>query len=284
MTKPIVIHHPLEMQQIAIREKREGRNIVVVPTMGALHEGHRRLIEKGRESGDILIVTIFVNPTQFAPSEDLARYPRTFEADRELCAKESVDYIFLPRDEDMYPEDYATWVDVERLGEGLCGKSRPTHFRGVTTVCTKLFLITQADRAVFGWKDAQQQIIIRRMVRDLNIPIEIIGVETVREADGLAMSSRNAYLSAEQRQQAPVLHRALEEAKMAILSDDTIPAQRLCQMVRDRIERETDGRIDYVECVSLQNLQAAQTVKPGETLLALAVNFGKTRLIDNIRI
>jgi len=271
------------MQQTALREKQNARSIAVVPTMGALHEGHRQLIEKARQLADVLIVTIFVNPTQFAPTEDLNAYPRTFDADKGLCEKEGVDYIFFPRDDAMYPEGYATWVDVEQLGEGLCGHSRPTHFRGVTTVCTKLFLITRADHAVFGWKDAQQQIIIRRMVADLNIPIQITGVETVREPDGLALSSRNAYLSESQRAQAPVLNQALVAAKKAAASDKITQSTELIKIITDKITNETGGKIDYVECVDMQTLQPTDRYQPENTLLALAVFFGDTRLIDNMR-
>ncbi len=283
MSELSIIRNPNEMQSIALSEKAGGRSIAVVPTMGALHEGHRQLIEKGRELADVLIVTIFVNPTQFAPNEDLGQYPRTFDADKVLCENEGVDYIFFPRDGEMYPEGYASWVEVEGLGAGLCGRSRPSHFRGVTTVCTKLFLITQADRAVFGWKDAQQQIIIRRMVRDLNIPVEIVGVDTVRESDGLALSSRNAYLSESERAQAPVLYHALQAARKAATEDGVTVTAELVQMVKEKICEESDGEVDYVECADMRTLQSAERFEAGHTLLALAVFFGKTRLIDNIR-
>ena len=190
-----IIRQSEEMQQRLLELKRQGKKIAVVPTMGALHEGHRALIHAARELADLLVVSIFVNPTQFGPNEDLDKYPRTFESDAEVCEKEDVDFIFFPTNEAMYPKGYCTYVTTEGMNTRLCGMTRPVHFRGVTTVVSKLFLITQADVAVFGWKDAQQLLIIRRMASDLNIPIQIVGVETVREADGLALSSRNRYLS-----------------------------------------------------------------------------------------
>lgn len=279
-----VIRKPEEMQKMALAEKARGKRIALVPTMGALHEGHRELIRQGRKRGDILITTLFVNPKQFGPGEDLDRYPRTFERDLELCEKENVDFLFFPGAAAMYPEGFATSVQVSGITQTLCGASRPHFFEGVTTVCLKLFLITQADVAVFGWKDAQQQLVIRRMVQDLNLPLEIMGVETVREADGLALSSRNQYLNEQERAEVPVLYRALQAAQRAYRDEKRGNAAALRQMIVDKIESESQGRIDYVEVVSTETLQPVEKVLPSETLIALAVFWGETRLIDNVRL
>ncbi|HBF33419.1 TPA: pantoate--beta-alanine ligase [Candidatus Sumerlaeota bacterium] len=279
-----IIRDPEILQHRTLELKRTGKTIAVVPTMGALHTGHRTLIAEGRRRADILIVSIFVNPTQFAPNEDLDKYPRTFDADAEMCRAEGVDFIFFPTNDAMYPTGYATYVEVENLGATLCGLTRPTHFRGVTTVCTKLFLITQADFAIFGWKDAQQQIIIRRMVNDLNIPVEIIGVETVREPDGLALSSRNKYLTPEDRIDAVVLSRALSAARALVLQQAETCAKRIREEIITRIEQQSHGVVDYVCVVAQNTLQPLDVIEPGNTLIALAVWWGATRLIDNIRL
>jgi pantoate--beta-alanine ligase len=282
--RPRVVRDPADLQQRMLTLHRAGRTIAVVPTMGALHGGHRALIAEGRRRADVLIVTIFVNPTQFAPGEDLDQYPRTFDADLAMCRAEGADFVFAPTNDLMYPKDYATCVEVERLGAGLCGRTRPSHFRGVTTVVTKLFLITQADVAVFGWKDAQQQLIIRRMVRDLNLPVEIVGVETVREADGLALSSRNRYLSPEDRAEAPVLRRALNEARRRFEQQGIVEAEALRDEILRAVRTESSGRVDYLEIVSLDTLEPVERVQGGTTMIALAVWWGTTRLIDNIRL
>lgn len=282
--RPLVVRDPADLQQRMLALHRAGRTIAVVPTMGALHAGHRALIAEGRRRADVLIVTIFVNPTQFAPGEDLDKYPRTFDSDLAMCRAEGADFVFAPTNDLMYPPNYATYVVVERLGAGLCGRTRPSHFRGVTTVVTKLLLITQADMAVFGWKDAQQQIIIRRMVRDLNLPVEIVGVETVREADGLALSSRNRYLSPEDRAEAPVLRRALNEARRRFEQQGIVEAEALRDEILRTIRTESSGRMDYVEVVSLDTLEPVERVQGGATMIALAVWWGTTRLIDNIRL
>ncbi|MFP4382275.1 MAG: pantoate--beta-alanine ligase [Candidatus Sumerlaeia bacterium] len=281
--EPIIIREPAEMQKQMTALRHAGKSICVAPTMGALHAGHRRLLTEGRPLADVLVATIFVNPTQFAPHEDLDRYPRTFDADMQMCIEEGVDYIFFPMPDSMYPEGFSTYVNVEGLSAELCGRSRPIFFRGVATVCTKLFLITQATVAVFGWKDAQQQLIIRRMVRDLNIPIQIVGVETVREADGLAMSSRNAYLSPQERAEAVVLSQALQEARKKVEGGATDAAE-LRQAIIDKIETESNGRIDYVQVVSISDVQPVDKIEKGNALIALAVWFGETRLIDNVRV
>lgn len=283
MTVPRVIREPDAFQAQMWKEKMAGRTIAVVPTMGALHEGHRQLLVAGRREADVLVATIFVNPTQFAPHEDFDAYPRTFEGDKAVCEKEGVHYIFAPTDTMMYPPEYATRVHVERLGEGLCGASRPHFFGGVATVCTKLFLITRADVAVFGWKDAQQQVIIRRLVRDLNLPVRIVGVETVREPEGLALSSRNQYLSNAERKDALVLSRALFAAREAVNAGER-NAAKLRQGIVDRIGAESAARLDYVEVVSLVTLKPLEQIEPGNTLIALAAWWGETRLIDNVRV
>ena len=281
---PELIREPAEIQQRMMALKRQGKSVCLVPTMGALHEGHRALIREGRRQAGILVVSIFVNPKQFGPNEDLSRYPRTFDADMRMCEDEKADFVFFPNSGAMYPEDHSTWVQVENLGAELCGRTRPAHFRGVTTVCAKLFLLTGADKAVFGWKDAQQQLIIRRMARDLNVPIEIVGVETVREADGLALSSRNAYLLAEERAEAPVLHRALQAARNRILEENETDAALIRHGIAGQIEKESRARIDYVEVVSMDKVEPIRVIEPGNTLIAVAAWWGSTRLIDNIRL
>jgi len=264
--------------------RREGKRIGFVPTMGALHEGHLSLVRRARADCDVVVVSIYVNPTQFAPHEDFDEYPRTFERDKQLCEREGVDLIFAPTDKVMYPEGYATYVNVERLTEPLCGRSRPTFFRGVTTVCCKLFNIVAPDVAYFGWKDAQQAIVVRRMVEDLNLPVEIVPLPIVREPDGLAMSSRNQYLDAESRRQAPEIYAALRKAERAWREQGVDDCAALVEMVRDHIASQTSGRIDYVEIVSLDRLEPLERVEPGNTLVAVAVYLGGARLIDNIRL
>jgi len=266
------------MQRFARSLKRRGR-IGFVPTMGFLHAGHLRLVQAARRQADSVVVSIFVNPIQFGPKEDFRRYPRDFAQDRRLLAAAGADIVFYPRVEDMYPAGFATYVEVERLGEGLCGKSRAGHFRGVTTVVSKLFNIVLPDVSVFGAKDAQQAFVIRRMARDLGFHTKILILPTAREKDGLAMSSRNVYLSAEQRAQAPVLHRSLLLARRLIVQGER-RAARVKAAMRRLILRESDGRIDYVEMVDTDELRPVRMVK-GETLIALAVFFGRTRLIDN---
>ncbi|MCX8037651.1 MAG: pantoate--beta-alanine ligase [Candidatus Sumerlaeia bacterium] len=264
--------------------RKQGQRIGFVPTMGALHEGHAALIRRARTDCNVVVVSIFVNPTQFGPHEDFERYPRTWEADCALCKREGVDLVFSPPAAVMYPEGYATYVTVERLSEPLCGRSRPGHFRGVATVVLKLFNIVAPDAAYFGWKDAQQLILIRRMTEDLNLPIEIVGVETVREADGLALSSRNRYLDAESRRRAPALYEALRLARQAFEQDGVADCAVLTRRICDHIDQHAGGRIDYVEIVSLDQLQPLTSIQKGNTLIALAVHLGGARLIDNIRL
>ncbi len=259
--------------------KKEGKTIGLVPTMGYLHEGHASLMKRAREENDIVVVSIFVNPIQFGPTEDLASYPRDFHRDSEVCQRMGVDLIFHPDPEGMYQENFCTYVDMDVLTEQLCGKSRPTHFRGVQTVVSKLFHIAAPDRAYFGEKDAQQLAVIRRMARDLNFDIEIVGCPIVREEDGLAKSSRNAYLNQEERQAALVLSRSIREGKRLIEGGETDAAAVKASM-RSIIASEPLARIDYVEIVDGDSLQPMDTIN-GLVLGAVAVYIGKTRLIDN---
>ena len=281
-----IFHDPQALQRHALAQHREQRpalTIGLVPTMGALHEGHLTLLREARSAVGLLVASIFVNPTQFGPNEDLAAYPRDFDGDRDRCAAEGVDVLFFPTVDTMYPSGFQTRVQVEGWNSRLCGAGRPTHFDGVTTVVLKLFNIVQPDVAFFGWKDAQQFIILRKMVQDLNVPVQMQGIETVREPDGLAMSSRNAYLSARERAQAPVLRRALVAARERALSAPETPASELERDIRDRIGAESDGQVEYVEIVSTADLAPAETFGPG-VMIALAARFGRARLIDNIRI
>ncbi|MGN0026602.1 MAG: pantoate--beta-alanine ligase [Clostridium sp.] len=274
-----VINNINELRDLVREWKKEGLTIGFVPTMGYLHEGHESLIKRASKENDKSIVSIFVNPTQFAPNEDLESYPRDLEKDKELCNRNNVDVIFNPTPEEMYCDDFVTFVNMNGLTEGLCGKSRPTHFRGVCTVVTKLFNIVKADRAYFGEKDAQQLAVIKRLVRDLNIDIEIIGCPIVREEDGLAKSSRNVYLSKDERAAAIVLNRALEEAHRLINNGE----RNSCiikKIIEDIISNEELAKVDYVEVVDALNLKKVDIIER-DTLIAIAVYIGKTRLIDN---
>ncbi len=261
------------------------RPVVLVPTMGALHAGHASLIEQARKvagpEGSV-VVSIFVNPTQFGPKEDLGRYPRPWAADRALCTRLGVDAIFFPEPAEMYAPDRSTWVVEESVSQGLCGASRPGHFRGVATVVLKLFLITGADAAIFGRKDFQQCRVIARMVRDLDVPVRLVWGETVREADGLALSSRNIYLSPEERAQAPALRRGLLAARAAFRAGEH-KAAKLRALVGREIKKAALGRVDYIEVVDGASLAPTKEVQRGDAI-ALAVFFGKTRLIDNIEL
>lgn len=266
--------------RVAVRAARaNGQSIGFVPTMGALHAGHLALVRASRTETDFTVVSIFVNPTQFGPNEDLARYPRTFEADRELCAAVGTDLIFAPTSAEMYPPTSRTWVEVTGLTDVLCGPLRPGHFRGVTTVVAKLFQIVQPDVAVFGQKDAQQALVIRRMVEDLNMPIQVRVHPTVREPDGLAMSSRNRYLDPTQRSNATCLIRALRRAEAMVASGERSVAV-IERAMTEIIEATPGTRIDYVRVLSAELLEP-MTNLDRPALAALAVFFGSTRLIDN---
>ncbi len=267
------------MKQFVRMKKAEGKTIGFVPTMGYLHSGHLSLIKKSTSQNDVTVISIFVNPTQFGENEDLDQYPRDFERDCRLAQEAGADAVFFPTAGMMYPEGYKTYVEVVDITKRLCGVTRPTHFKGVTTVVTKLFHIVAPDRAYFGQKDAQQLLVIRRMVKDLNMDIEIVGCPIVRETDGLAMSSRNLYLSGEERMQATVLNQSLEMAEKMIDSGER-DSNTVKKAIKEKIGTMELARIDYVELVDTESLLPAQRIT-GEVLIALAVYFGETRLIDN---
>ena len=275
-----IIRKISEMQQYAETLRQHGKTIGFVPTMGFLHEGHLSLMRLARPRCDTLVVSIFVNPTQFGPNEDLDKYPRDFRRDEELCRQEKVDVIFYPTAEEMYPQPYRTFVNVEKLTETMCGASRPGHFRGVATVVAKLFNIVKPHLAVFGQKDYQQAQVIRQMVHDLNFDVEILTGPIVREPDGLAMSSRNKYLSAAQRKDALVLRQSLQLAQTIIRQGERNPAV-LRERMEELIESVPTSRIDYIAIVDPETLEDVAAI--GErTLIALAVFIGQTRLIDNM--
>ncbi len=256
------------------------KSIGLVPTMGFLHSGHLSLIKQARKDNDVVIVSVFLNPTQFAPGEDLDTYPRDLEGDVKKAHEHGADYVFTPTPEMMYPKDYQTYVEVEGTRtKVLCAKTRPTHFRGVTTVLTKLFHLTGADRAYFGMKDAQQLSVVKKMVKDLNFPIEIVGCPIVRDDDGLALSSRNVYLSEAERAQALILPEVIKGAKDMVDSGER-DAEKIKSYVRKKIESRHLAEIDYVEIVDFDTLED-QAVVQENSLLAMAVFFGKTRLLDN---
>ena len=259
--------------------RAQGLSVGLVPTMGYLHEGHKSLIDRAVAENDKVVVSVFVNPMQFGVGEDLESYPRDMERDSALCENAGAALIFHPQPEEMYHKDFSSFVDMNTLTKGLCGKTRPIHFRGVCTVVSKLFNIVQPDKAYFGQKDAQQLAVIRHMVSDLNFGIEIVGCPIVREADGLAKSSRNTYLSAEERTAATVLHKGLTAGEELLRSGEKNAAKVVAE-IRKVIENEPLAKIDYVELVDWNTLKPVETVS-GEVLCAVAVYIGKTRLIDN---
>ncbi len=269
-----------EMRSASRSARLAGKRLALVPTMGALHEGHLSLVRAARAASDVVAASIFVNPTQFGPTEDLAKYPRSFQRDCELLQREGVALLFAPSVEEMYPAGAVTWVTVEGLSEKLDGRSRPGHFRGVTTVVAKLFHIIDPDAAFFGQKDAAQIAVVRRMVRDLNSPVEIVACPIVREPDGVAMSSRNAYLDRAQRKHALVLSRSLQRVKALADSGERDPA-RLIATGRDEISGESAVRLDYFEIVNPNSLEPVSELFDG-ALVAVAAYVGTTRLIDNI--
>ncbi|MHB8919091.1 MAG: pantoate--beta-alanine ligase [Desulfocucumaceae bacterium] len=269
-----------EIRDFVRKKKAEGKSVGFVPTMGYLHGGHLSLVEKAREECGAVVASIFVNPLQFGPKEDFTVYPRDLGRDCAILEKGGAGALFHPPVEAMYTGNFSTHVDVTGLTDCLCGRSRPGHFRGVATVVAKLFNIVQPDRAYFGQKDAQQVLVIRKMVEDLNMPVEIVAVSTVREADGLAMSSRNVYLSPDQRAAAPVLYDSLRAAARAASKGER-DSRRLVEMVRNMLSSLDGASIDYVEIRSLPDLKDKELLD-SPSLLALAVKLGKTRLIDNI--
>lgn len=270
-----------EMQSHAIGLRSSGRLIGLVPTMGCLHEGHLSLIDIAKEKADKVIVSIFVNPTQFGPSEDYEKYPRVLEQDIEKCRERGADIVFNPSVADMYPEGYSTHVIEERISSGLCGVSRPHHFRGVTTVCLKLFNITRPDFAVFGQKDAQQCAVIRKMVADLNIPAEIVTGPIFRDEDGMATSSRNAYLSVTQREEALSISKSLQIASRMVDSG-TRSVDRIVAEVTHHLSMSRRIRVIYVQVVDRETMEPAREILPGKQILCVAAWADQTRLIDNI--
>ena len=275
-----LVHTVAELREEVAAAKAQGLTIGLVPTMGALHEGHASLIKAANMENDFVVVSVFVNPTQFGPNEDLDAYPRTLEADCKLAESMGANVVFAPDPKEMYPSEDATWVEVTGdITKVLCGRTRPIHFRGVTTVVTKLFNLAQPDRAYFGQKDAQQLAIIRRMVLDLSMGIEIVGCPIIREDDGLAKSSRNTYLNAEERQAALVLNRSLKAGKALVDAGET----RACVIksaITAEIEKEPLAKIDYVDVVDFDTITPVEKLE-GSILVAIAVYIGKTRLIDN---
>lgn len=274
-----LVHTIAEVREIVSSWRKEGLSVGLVPTMGYLHEGHQSLIKKSVEQNDRTVVSVFVNPIQFGPNEDLASYPRDINRDMEKVKEVGGDLIFNPEPSEMYPGHFTSFIDTTETTELLCGAVRPIHFRGVCTVVGKLFNIVCPDRAYFGQKDAQQLATIRRFARDLNFPIEIVACPIIREEDGLAKSSRNTYLSTEERKAALILSQSLKLGKKAIEEGEK-SAKKVIDIITANIETEPLARIDYVEVVDFENIQRVDTIN-GETLVAIAVYIGKTRLIDN---
>ena len=274
-----IIETVTEMREFVQQTRKQGQSIALVPTMGSLHEGHLTLMRRAKQCCDIVVVSIFVNPTQFGPNEDFAKYPRDLAGDSEAAASAGVEVIFHPQAKDMYPEGYSSFVDIEGITEKLCGLSRPGHFRGVATVVNKLFNIVQPNKAFFGQKDAQQVLVLARMVADFNMSVELEIVPIIREKDGLAMSSRNAFLSAEQRQAGLVLSRSLKLAEQLVAQGE-IHVGKIRTQVINEIKTEKLAECEYVEIYNYPTLQDI-TALQHKALLALAVRIGNTRLIDN---
>lgn len=260
--------------------RSKGKIIGFVPTMGALHIGHISLIEAAAKKCDFVVVSIFVNPTQFGPGEDFEKYPRPLKADLEICRKAGVDVVFAPSPQQMYPGENLTWVNVEKLTEQLCGQFRPGHFSGVTTVCAKLFNIVAPDIAFFGQKDAQQAIVIKQMVADLNMPLKIVVCPTVRQADGLAVSSRNQYLTEQQKKNAPLIYKSLQKCQK-LIEDGVADSKTIINQMRKILQQAPSIKIEYISIVDADTLQELKKIT-GKVLTAVAVKIGSTRLIDNI--
>lgn len=269
-----------EMKEIALQARGAGKTIAFVPTMGFFHEGHLSLMREGRKRGDLLIVSLFVNPTQFSPNEDFNKYPRDFERDRKMAEEVGVDVLFAPESIEMYPSDHQTIVRVEKVTQNLCGRSRPTHFQGVTTVVLMLFEIVMPHVAIFGEKDYQQLVTIQQMVKDLHMNVEVLGSPTVREPDGLAMSSRNSYLQPQERKAALSLYRSLQKAK-ELFEKGERRADRILGEVEKILQSEPLVKIDYAQICDAHTLQDVDRIE-GDVVVALAAYLGKTRLIDNL--
>jgi pantoate--beta-alanine ligase len=268
-----------EMRKAVLEETSRGRSIGFVPTMGFLHEGHLSLVRESVQRAEVTVVSIYVNPTQFCPQEDFKQYPRDIQRDAELLKKEMVDYVFLPDDREIYPEGYKTYVEVHDLQDKLCGRSRPGHFRGVCTIVLKLFNIVNPDMAFFGQKDAQQAVILQRMIQDLDLGVKIEVMPIVREEDGLALSSRNAYLNQKERNAARILSASLDEARVMVQNGER-NSEQIIERMKEMISREPLAQIDYVEIVDTENLDSMPKIE-SKALAAVAVFIGKVRLIDN---
>jgi pantoate--beta-alanine ligase len=277
-----VIERINDLKAVVRSKKREGKTIGFVPTMGYLHEGHISLVNMSVSENDFTIMSIFVNPTQFGPKEDYAKYPRSMEKDTVMAENAGVDVVFSPAALEMYPDGYNTYVNVEEITDTLCGESRPGHFKGVATVVTKLFNIVEPDKAYFGQKDAQQAVVIKRMVKDLNMNVEIITCPIVREKDGLAMSSRNTYLNAEERKSAVILSKSLFEAE-ALIKNGERSSEKIIKHIFKMISSEKPADIDYIKIVDAMSLKDVSSIDK-KVLIALAVKFGNTRLIDNVEV
>ena len=275
-----VVRSVIGLRKILELYRKQGKTIGFVPTMGYFHEGHLALMRRAKKVNDICVVSIYVNPKQFAPSEDLSSYPRDFKRDSTLLKKENVDIVFFPSDNDIYPQGYLTYIDVEQISRMLCGAFRPGHFRGVATIVAKLLNMVQPKVMYLGAKDAQQVAVLKAMVRDLNIPVRVETVDTVRESDGLAMSSRNVYLSPQERQEAPILYQALRHAKECIKQGEDSSAS-IINGIKKYIAAHSSAKIQYVACVDMDSLEPLNKIKDN-VLIALAVFLGKTRLIDNV--
>ncbi|MBI3602482.1 MAG: pantoate--beta-alanine ligase [Candidatus Omnitrophica bacterium] len=269
-----------QLRKVLNQVRRKGKTIGFVPTMGYFHEGHLSLMRQAKRDTDLCVVSIYVNPAQFGPQEDFKKYPRDLKRDSSMARKENVDILFVPSDNVIYSEGYLTYIDVEKISQWLCGRFRPGHFKGVATIVAKLLNIVWPDVLYLGQKDAQQVAVLKAMVRDLNFPLKVKVVATKREADGLAMSSRNKYLLSDHRRQAPVLYRALQQARRMVKSGEHSSA-KIKAMIQSMIKHQSSGKIQYVACVHTDTLQELKTLE-GKILIALAVFFGKTRLIDNV--
>ena len=271
-----------EIQALSLRLQKEGRSIGFVPTMGYLHEGHLSLIDLIRERSDVLILSIFVNPTQFGLGEDLEKYPRDWDRDLQLCRERKVDYVFAPHADEIYLSDASTYVSEEGVSSGLCGQARPTHFKGVTTICAKLFNLCRPTYLALGQKDAQQVVVLKRMIRDLHFPIEVVIGPTMREADGLAMSSRNAYLNEKQRADALLLHRALEAGRRLVDEKGVRSVDRVKAEVMNVLRTGSFIRVNYAEVVERETMKMEPEIELGRSMLVVAVWIDTIRLIDNM--
>jgi pantoate--beta-alanine ligase len=275
-----VVNTITELQELIKHEKSQHHSIGLVPTMGFLHEGHRALLKRARQENEMIVLSVFVNPLQFGPNEDLANYPRDFDRDQKVAEEVGVDILFHPSVQEMYPNELSITMQVHKRTNVLCGKSRPGHFDGVVTVLTKLFHLVQPNKVYFGKKDAQQVAVVDSLVNDLNFPLQIVAVDTVREHDGLAKSSRNVYLTEEERAQAPILYRSLQRGLELIRAGEKNP-ESVISCIADMIDAETTGEVDYVSMLSYPNLETVELIN-GDYIIALAVKFSKARLIDNV--